>query len=213
MVFRENTIFLPIPCHFLRLFLVFRRENTIFLRLLCYFLRFSDGKHTLPRLIPRENAIFLTTLFSYKISIISLSFAWIFIGETLFSYGFRVISLGFVWFFRRENTIFFRAISLGFQKENIRYLGYSSGKSDFPDNTIFLQNVYHFLMFCLDFARENTIFLRIPCHFLSVFLVFPRENAIFLTTLFSYKISIISLSYGFRVISLGFQTENIRYLG
>ena len=39
--------FLRIPCHFLRLFLVFRRENTIFLRLLCHFLRFSEGKHTL----------------------------------------------------------------------------------------------------------------------------------------------------------------------
>ena len=54
------------------------------------------------------------TLFSYGFSVISLGFAWFFLGKTLFSYGFRVISLGF-------------------QKENIRYRGYSSGKSDFPD--------------------------------------------------------------------------------
>ena len=39
---------------------------------------------------------------------------WFFVRKTLFSYGFRVISLGF-------------------QKENIHYLGYSSRKPDFPD--------------------------------------------------------------------------------
>ena len=60
---------------------------------------------------PRENPIFLTTLFLY---------------------GFRVISLGFFLVFRRETPFSYgRVIFLGFQKENIRYLGYSSGKHAF----------------------------------------------------------------------------------
>ena len=64
------------------------------------------------------------------------------------------------------------------------------------ENTIFLRVLCH-----LVFPRENTIFLRIPCHFLRLFLVFRRESTILL------------FSYGFRVISLDFQIENIRYLG
>ena len=157
------------------------------------------------------------TLFSYGFSIISLGFAWFLLGKTLFLYGICVISLGFLFFvsysFRVISLVFFgffvgktlfsyglRVISLGFQKENIRYLGYFSGKSDFPDSTIFLRVLCHFLRFCLVFPLENTISLRIPCHFLRFFWFFVGK------TLFSY---------GFRVMSLGFlvfRTENTIFL-
>ena len=83
--------------------------------------------------MPRENPIFLTTLFSYGFSVISLSFAWFSLGKTLVLYGFRVISLGFLWFFVGK-TLFsygFRVISLGFQKENICCLNYFSRKPRF----------------------------------------------------------------------------------
>ena len=112
---------------------------------------------------------------SYVFSVISLGFAWLFLGKTLFLYGFRVISLGFFWVFRRENTIFLRlpchflrfsegqhtlpwiflgqtpifltfSHSLGFHKENIRYLGYSSGKSDFPHIFAFWTDFVLFLL-------------------------------------------------------------------
>ena len=43
----ENTIFNSFRVISL-CFLVFRRKNTIFLRLPCHFLRFSEGEHTLP---------------------------------------------------------------------------------------------------------------------------------------------------------------------
>ena len=87
---------------------------------------------------PRENTIFLRIPCHFL-----RLFLVFFVGKTLFSYGFRVISFAF-------------------QKEYIRYLGYSSGKSDFPDNTIFLQNLYHFLGFCLVFPRENTDSVSFP---------------------------------------------------
>ena len=79
--------------------MVFRKENTIFLRLPCHFLRFSKGKHTLPWLFLGETPIFLT--FSH---------------------------------------------SLGFHKENIRYLGYSSGKSGFPDIFAFWTDLVFLLL-------------------------------------------------------------------
>ena len=108
---------------------------------------------------PLSRFLLRKTLFSCGFSVISLSFAWFFLGKTLFSYGFRVISLGSLWSFVRK-TLFshgFRVISLDFQKENIRYLGYSLGKCYFPD--IFA------------FFRFSTY----------VTLVIPRENPIFLT--------------------------------
>ena len=134
---REHTIFLRIPCHFLRLFLVFRRENTIFLRLLCYFLRFSDGKHTLPRSFPQrkcdfpDNTIFLQNLYHF------LRFRLVFPRENTLRIPCHFLRLCFI--IRRPNTIFlFRAISLGFQKENIRYLGYFLGKMRFSWQRYFL---------------------------------------------------------------------------
>ena len=61
------------------------------------------------------------------------------------------------------------------------------------------------------FSRENTISLRIPCHFLRLFLVFRRENTIFLRLpchflrFFGFFVGKTLFSYGFRVISVGFQ--------
>ena len=144
------------------------------------------------------------TLFLYGFRVISLGFFWFFVGKTLFSYGFLVISLGFFGFVGK--TLFsygFRVISVGFQK-----VGYSSGKSDFPDNTIFLRVLCHFLRFCLVFPRETlfsyvfrvisrvffwffvgkhcfpTASVSFPQVFrrkTSITLVIPRENPIFLT--------------------------------
>ena len=47
----------------------------------------------------------------------------------------------------RENPIFLTfSHSLGFHKENIRYLGYSSGKSGFPDIFAFWTDFVLFLL-------------------------------------------------------------------
>ena len=128
---------------FLSVFLVLARENTIFLWVRCHFLRlclvFFSGKHYFPSVvlgfsyglsvIKHYFSWFLLgkTLFSYGFSVISLGYVWlllgkklcflVFLGKTLFSYGFCVISLGFAWFFSRGKH-YFPSVVLGFRREN-----------------------------------------------------------------------------------------------
>ena len=57
-------------------------------------------------------------------------FSWLLLGKHYFltrSLSFPSVLLGF------SSGKHYFPMSLGFQKENIRYLGYFSGKSDFPD--------------------------------------------------------------------------------